>query len=116
MMDYASDSAHIRPTTAAVGAAPLAVAGAVAVTALVAYVSRPARRSSEAAEKHQSLVSYLRDHLSGADAAIHIVRRLASTHEHTPDVCDDGDRPRGLRDHVAPRRNTRHRDRVVRSG
>jgi hypothetical protein len=85
MMDYISESAHARPPAAEIDAAPLAIAGVVAVAALAAYLARPIRRSSAADEKHQSLVAYLRDHLGGADAAIHVVRRLAATHEDTAD-------------------------------
>jgi hypothetical protein len=85
MMKHISGSARTRPTTAAMDAAPFAIAGVVAVAALATYLARPARRSSAADEKHQSLVAYLRDHLGGADAAIHVVRGLAATHEDTPD-------------------------------
>jgi hypothetical protein len=84
MMDHISESARTRPTTAAIDA-PLAVAGVVAVAALATYLGRPARRSRAADEKRQSLIAYLRDHLGGADAAIHVVRRLAATHEGTTD-------------------------------
>jgi hypothetical protein len=85
MMDHISESARTRPTTAAMDAAPFLIASVVAVAALATYLARPARRSSAADEKHQSLVAYLRDHLGGADAAIHVVRRLAATHEGTAD-------------------------------
>jgi len=81
-MDHISESARTRPTTAA---APLAIAGVVAIAALATYLARPARRSRAADEKDQSLVAYLRDHLGGADAAIHVVRRLSATHEGTAD-------------------------------
>ena len=85
MIDHISESARTRPTTAAMDAAPLAIAGIVAVAALATYLARPARRSRAADEKRQSLAAYLRDHLGGADAAIHVVRRLAATHEGTAD-------------------------------
>jgi hypothetical protein len=66
--------------------APLAAAGGLAVAAALAtYLARPTRRPGAAGEKRQSLISYLREHLSGADAAIQVVRRLASTHEGTQD-------------------------------
>jgi hypothetical protein len=84
-MDRISESARTRPTTAAMDAAPLAIAGVVAVAALATYLARPARRSRAADEKRQSLVAYLRDHLGGADATIHVVRRLSATHEGTED-------------------------------
>ena len=65
---------------------PLAVLGAVAVTAgLTAYLARPPRRSSTSARKRQALIAYLRDHLSGSDMAIRVVHRLGSTHERTED-------------------------------
>jgi membrane protein implicated in regulation of membrane protease activity len=85
MMDHISESARTRPTTAAMDAAPLALAGVVAVATLATYLARPARRSRAADEQRQSLVAYLRDHLGGADAAVHVVRRLAATHEGTTD-------------------------------
>ena len=72
-----------RPTAA--NAAPLAIAGVAAVAALATYLARPARRPRAADERHSSLVAYLRDHLGGADAAIHVVRRLATTYEGTAD-------------------------------
>jgi len=64
--------------------APLALVGAVAVTAgLTAYLAWPARRSSTSTQKRQALIAYLRDHLSGSDMAIRVVHRLASTHRST---------------------------------
>jgi hypothetical protein len=85
MMDHISESARTDPTTAAMDAAPFAIAGVVAVAALATYLAQPARRSSAADEKQQSLVAYLRDQLGGSDAAIHVVRRLSATHEGTAD-------------------------------
>jgi hypothetical protein len=86
MMENAFDSRRVGPMSPDVGVAPLAAAGVIAVAAAVAaYLARPARRSNVATEKRQSLTAYLRDHLSGADAAIHIVRRLVSTDEDTRD-------------------------------
>jgi hypothetical protein len=84
-MDHISESARTRPTTAAIDAAPLAIAGVVAVAAVATYLTRPVRRSSARDEPQQSLVAYLRDHLAGADAAIHVVRRLAATHAGSED-------------------------------
>ncbi len=60
----------------------LAGAGAGVV---VAYLTRPARRLGVATEKRRSFIAYLRDHLSAADAAIYVVRRLAATNENTSD-------------------------------
>jgi len=62
--------------------APLAAAGLAALTAvLAAYLARPRRRWDADAVKRRSLIAYLRDHLSGSDVAIQVVRRLASTKE-----------------------------------
>jgi hypothetical protein len=85
MMDRFSDSAHTRRTTFAERAAPLAIAGVAAAAALATYLAWPARRTSAAGQRHQSLVDYLRDHLGGADTAIHVVRRLAAAHEGAED-------------------------------
>jgi hypothetical protein len=75
-----------KPFAIVTGASPgIAVAGVVAIAALATYLTRPDKRSRTLGEKHQSLVAYLRDHLSGADAAIQVVRRLAATHENTRD-------------------------------
>jgi len=64
---------------------PVAVLGAVAMTAgLTAYLAWPARRSA-ATRQRQALIAYLRDHLGGADMAIRVVTRLASTHDSTED-------------------------------
>jgi hypothetical protein len=69
-----------------VSLAPLAMLGALAVTAvLAAYLAWPARRSSVSTQKRQALIAYLRDHLSGSDMAIRVVQRLGSTHEGTDD-------------------------------
>ena len=84
-MVHISESARPDLTTAAMDAAPLAIAGVVAVAALATYLARPAQRWRAAGEKHQSLVAYLRDHPGGSDAAIHVVRRLSATHEGTAD-------------------------------
>lgn len=65
---------------------PLAILGAVAVTAgLTAYLASPARRSSASTRKRQALVAYLHDHLGGADMAIRVVNHLGSTHHGTDD-------------------------------
>ena len=59
-----------------------AVAGVTAVAAgaaLAAYAMLPARRSTASGDKLEALVAYLREHLSGADAAINVVRRLSTT-------------------------------------
>jgi hypothetical protein len=86
MMDDARDSGRIRSPRQNVSIAPVAAAGVVAAGAvLAAYLARPERRLDMAAEKRRSLIAYLRDHLSGADVAIHVVRRLASTNGYTRD-------------------------------
>lgn len=69
-------------------ARPGALAGVAAVaagTVLAVFAVWPARRPNPAGDKRDSLVAYLREHLSGADAAIEVVRRLASTSEGTSD-------------------------------
>ena len=59
---------------------PLAAAGVAAVaTALTAYATRSSRRVNTVDRKRETLVTYLRDHLSGSDAALQVVRRLAAT-------------------------------------
>jgi hypothetical protein len=66
--------------------APLAVIGAAAVDAgLTVYLTRPARRFSTSLRKRQSLITYLRDHLTGSDVALRVVHRLGSTHQSTED-------------------------------
>jgi hypothetical protein len=65
--------------------APLVVMGAVVTAALAAYLGWPAHRSRTSTRKRQALFAYLRDHLSGSDQAIRVVRRLASTHEGSED-------------------------------
>ena len=84
-MDHASDPVdRLKPRDSSL--APLAVLGAVAVTAgVTAYLAWPARRSSASTRKRQALIAYLRDHLSGADMAIRVVHRLGSTHQGTED-------------------------------
>ena len=67
--------------------APLAVLGAVALTAgLTAYRNWPVRRDAAGAtRKRHALVAYLRDHLSGSDVALRVVHRLSSTRQGTGD-------------------------------
>lgn len=80
MKDSASKTSNV------IEIAPLAALGVFATAvATAAYMTRLARDSNGSAEKHQSLIAYLRDHLTGADAAIQVVRRLSSTHRHTQD-------------------------------
>jgi hypothetical protein len=62
-----------------------AAGGLAATVALASYLTRAPRRASAGAGKRESLITYLREHLSGADAAIQVVRRLASTHQGTED-------------------------------
>ena len=67
--------------------APVAMLGAlVAMCGVSAYLAWPARRTSVSTRRRQALVSYLRDHLSGADAAIRVVHRLSSTHQNPEDA------------------------------
>ena len=66
--------------------APLAVFGAVAVTAgVTTYLAWPARNSRTSPAKRQALIAYLHDHLGGSDVAIRVVRRLAETLDGTED-------------------------------
>jgi hypothetical protein len=62
-----------------------AAGGLAATVALASYLTRSTRRASAGVGKRESLITYLREHLSGADAAIQVVRRLASTHKGTQD-------------------------------
>jgi hypothetical protein len=82
MMNHTSEPVErLKPRDSTL--APLAVFGAVAVTAgLTAYLAWPARRSASTRQR-QALIAYLRDHLSGADMAIRVVHRLGSTHRGT---------------------------------
>jgi hypothetical protein len=75
-----------RQTSNAIDIAPLAALSLFAAgAATAAYLTRLARHSSGSAEKHHSLIAYLRDHLTGADSAIQLVRRLSSTYGDTQD-------------------------------
>ena len=83
MMDHPSDP--LDRSTPRDALEPLAVLGAMAMAAgLTAYVARPAWRSAPA-RRREALVAYLRDHLSGADLAIRVTRRLGATHGATTD-------------------------------
>jgi hypothetical protein len=85
MMDHASDRpSMVKPRDASLP--PLALLGAVTVTAwLTARLAWPARRAGTSTRRRRALVTYLREHLSGADLAIRVVQRLASTHASTED-------------------------------
>jgi len=84
-MDYVPDRVGgLRRRDSSVG--PLALVGALAVTAgVAAYAAWPAGRSSASTRKRRALIAYLRDHLGGSDAAIRVVHRLVSTHQGTED-------------------------------
>jgi hypothetical protein len=85
-MDYASGSVPADAASANRRFAPLAAAGVVAIAAaLTAYLVRPAGRAGAPAEKRHALVAYLREHLSGSDIAIQVVRSLAATYDGTLD-------------------------------
>jgi hypothetical protein len=59
---------------------PLAAVGVAAVaTVLTAYAKRSSRRDNAVDRKRDALVTYLRDHLSGSDVALQVVRRLITT-------------------------------------
>jgi hypothetical protein len=84
-MNHASDPLSTsKPRNASL--APLAVVGAVAVTAgLMTWLGSRAPRSSTSTRRRDALIVYLRDHLSGSEVAIRVVHRLASTHENADD-------------------------------
>ena len=72
---------------AVVAVLPFVAAGVVAVAAaLAASLTQPGKRAGAAGERRQSLIAYLRDHLSGADTALLVVRRLAAADEDAPDA------------------------------
>jgi hypothetical protein len=54
--------------------------------ALATYLTRSTTRASAGAGKREALITYLREHLSGADAAIQVVRRLASPRKGAQDA------------------------------
>jgi hypothetical protein len=83
MMGYASDPVgRLKPPRSS--PALVAMLGALAVTAgLKAFLGWPARRSSASTRKRETLIAYLRDHLTGSDAAIRVVHRLGSMHHGT---------------------------------
>ena len=83
MLDYALNPVgSLKPPHSS--RALLAILGAVAVSAgLKAFLRWPARRSSASTRKREALIAYLRDHLTGSDAAIRVVQRLRSTHHDT---------------------------------
>ena len=84
---------------------PLAAAGVAAVaTVLTAYATRFSRRVNTVDRKREALVTYLRDHLSGSDAALQVVRRLAAA----PDGGRDGSLFWQLADEFEQERATVH--------
>jgi hypothetical protein len=54
------------------------------VAALTLSRSRPVRRQQRG-DRRSNFAAYLRDHLTGADAAIHLVGRLREAHRSTPE-------------------------------
>jgi hypothetical protein len=64
------------------GVGVLGVVG-VALALLTLRRSRSRERWREREDRHASFVTYLREHLAGADAAIQVVERLKYTHETT---------------------------------
>lgn len=80
-MDNTHEASRIGPPPPDPLFLPLAAVGVAAVaTVLTAYAKRSSRPESVADRKRDALVAYLRDHLSGSDTALQVVRRLASTH------------------------------------
>lgn len=79
-MNTPNDLARSGPTPPDPLFLPLAAAGVAAVaTVLTAYATRSSRRVKTVDRKREALVTYLRDHLSGSDTALQVVRRLAAT-------------------------------------
>ena len=58
----------------------------LAVAALTLHRSRGRTRQPEAEGRRAALVTYLREHLAGADAAIQVVDRLKHTHKATTEA------------------------------
>jgi hypothetical protein len=76
MMDHTSDPIT-RLGARESSLAALAVLGTASVAAgTIAYLAWRARRYSASIRKRQALIAYLRDHLSGSDAALRVVHRL----------------------------------------
>lgn len=94
-------------------------AGLLAAVAVTAYWRRPRKDESVATARRQALLAYLTDHLRGADAAIHVVDRLARTHAGTRDgrlfrelaeeFEEDREVVRSLIQHLGPSRRARPR-------
>lgn len=61
---------------------PLAM---LALAGSAAYLAWPSRRSSAATRSRKALIAYLRDHLSGSDAATRVVHQLGSVHQANED-------------------------------
>ena len=79
-MNTTNDTPHTGPKPPDPLFLPLAAAGVAALaTALTAYATRSSRRVNTTDRKREALVAYLRDHLSGSDTALQVVRRLAGT-------------------------------------
>ena len=62
------------------GALLLVIGAVTAGVGVTAYLASPVRRSSSVSTRNrEALIAYLRDHLSGSDMAIRVVRRLCSS-------------------------------------
>ena len=80
VMDNTNDTPRTGPPPPDPLFLPLAAAGVAAiVTAMTAYATRSSRSVNAIDRKRADLVTYLRDHLSGSDAGLQVVRRLAET-------------------------------------
>jgi hypothetical protein len=79
VIDMATSKEHLAPLAMVIAAAALG--------ALTVRLSRSNRRPTRSREDTQrdALVSYLRDHLSGADSAIQVVEHLCRTHASAED-------------------------------
>ena len=75
--DASGVNSHVLPTVAAVGT------GLMLGAAVVAWSRRRMSAHENADDKRIALATYLREHLSGSDAAIRVVERLRRTHAGT---------------------------------
>ena len=75
-MPISSDSAARNPSTPVLGAL-----GAVGLAlALIAFRRPHSAEARQGADRRRAFAAYLKDHLTGSDAAIHLVERLREAH------------------------------------
>lgn len=87
MATLSSDASRSRSGELPAGLVATALGPLATAVLLARYLTRPSS-PNEAAEEYRrrSLVAYLKDHLSGADAAIQVVRRLRTAQEGSADA------------------------------